>query len=104
MRVAIAAQLRPKRLGVGVDRTVLGAFELAQVARDLAGARLRDDLGGDRTDAGNPAQCANCDMSGHARDPELSHPRRRHAERAHPVGRFAAPLEDVRDAVERSFW
>ena len=104
MCVAIAAQLHAKRLSVGVDPAVLDGLELAQVARDVAGARLRDHLRGDRTDAGDPAQCPSCDVSGHLGDTKFSHPRRCHAEGTHPVGRFAAPLEDVRDAVERCFW
>ena len=93
----------PKRLSAGVDRAVVDCFELAQVFRDVACVRLRDHLRGDRADAGNAAERPTCDVPGHLRAPELSHPRRGGAERAHAVGRFAVPLEDVRDAVERRF-
>ena len=98
--VAVALERRPDVVAAAQVALTGGLLELAQVAGDLAGERLADDLLGLGTDSGQLAQPVGLRPLADLVVAQLLDGGGGPAEGLHAVGRFPPSLEEVGDALE----
>src|SRR5207244_10505719 len=96
--VAVALERRPDVVAAAQVALTGGLLELAQVAGDLAGQGLSDDLLGLGTDPGQLAQTVGLGAPEELVVAQLLDGGGRPPERLHPVRRLASSLDEVGDA------